>query len=174
MSLIEELRSDALRAAEAFDALAEKVADGGEIDRSTARMVLAASYKTPDDLQAAVARVRRIRELQAVVATLPDLEHRREALTNERARQLKLEQDELREVRDRHGRTGGAFQGAINMLRMEIVRVRTAKKELDTLVNPPAPPEPPGPPVQQFMVGRALPSETRQDYAGVFNLPPEP
>jgi hypothetical protein len=74
MTLTEELAELEAEAARRYDALAEAVADGLQIDAEDAQLVLKNAKRTAAELQSRVQFILRRRELAAAAATVPDLQ----------------------------------------------------------------------------------------------------
>jgi hypothetical protein len=94
-----------------YELLVQDVLDGKEVDCDHAQRTLAAVGKSPADLDAAVKRLRRIAELQAVVSRRDRIESAFTEATTKRSEEMRQEQKELTDLQTRISTNNAVYQG---------------------------------------------------------------
>ena len=133
---IETLKAKQASAQDDYRALAEALITNEPVDQDKAQRVLHAAGKTPEQLEQTVARLKRIKELEEMIAGHDELNRQRMALDTERVEVVKKEWAEKEEMKKRH--TLAESQHASRALKFQIEerKVRDAKQELHLLLHP--------------------------------------
>jgi hypothetical protein len=139
--LLTNLREAKAAAQSAFALLAQRVADGEEVDTQEASAIINAAGKEAGDLATAVAGLQRIEELKAIVATKPEVERQQSAQLAKLGEEMKADDALLLEVQRRIStRAETARMQMLGAKPMDAIA--DAERELKLLTNPIPPQQP--------------------------------
>jgi chromosome segregation ATPase len=135
MTTIESLQDFETESIVAYYALAGRLASGEDADPRFARNVLATAGKTVGDLEATVNHIKRVRQLKAEIAAIPDdLPARLAKLTAESAEQIKADDAERLRLEHERGQKHSPFLFAEARLASQIKHRSDLQEELDRLL----------------------------------------
>lgn len=137
MELIDTLKqkvaNDAAKAETDWQALVTKLANGENVTEREASSILKSAGRSRDELGTAVGRAKRITELRAIVATLPDATRVLEETT---AAETAFNLERQREFA-RNREQGIVIRTAAMEARANIDTIDAAQRELDALIGSP-------------------------------------
>ena len=132
---IETLKAKRASAQDDFVALAEAILLDEPVDEGKAERVLHASGRTPEELERLVARLRKIKQLENIIAGRDELHRQRIALDSERAKAIEVERAEREEMQKRHTQAESEYGSRALKIQLQHRRIRDAQQELHSLLN---------------------------------------
>ena len=158
MSVIEDLKTRHAEAQREFERLASSLAADESVDPQEATSIVHAAGKSPDQLELAVAKQRRIAELQAIASRRPELERERQTAIQAGVKMFEALKAERQRLQERIGREEGDHLQELRLLDARLQEVTNAERELRALTGPTGPKPEPAPsfrygghgPVEEF------------------------
>ena len=133
---LQDLKARFEQAQQDFVELARRLAGDEQVDEGEAARILLSCGRTPDDLEAAVDRQRRIRELRGIVDRRPEAERAMTKHNQEGVALFESLKAERRELEEKIAGLEAEHQHAGYLLRVELMKIDAAGQELRSLATP--------------------------------------
>jgi DNA-binding protein H-NS len=134
-SVLSLVKSKAAEAVADYRELVEDLAAERQIAPERTEEVLSACGISPDQLAADVGKLRRIKELQLLVAELPALEEKRREENKRRAAEIQREEHDFNTFLETRRRRHAEFLHADRLRQAEITKAQQAQEELAKLTE---------------------------------------